>query len=342
MQKFSDTSVKSSLLKGVMQLYYVAGNDAFLVDRCVSSIAQAALGQGGDSVLHFDQKSLCDGGFEELFYNFSILGQNRVAVIDDFNANTLTAAQRKLFEELFTDIPGDLTVILRQFSDDKRFAISKKATEIVALCKDGAVVSVTAKSGIELERYIEHIAKREGCEIEIPALRAIAALCGDDLLLVSNEIKKVAALSNYATITAAHVEALGIRTAEAGVYQMLSAIESGDTKKAASVLKDMLDDLNEPLAITSILNTAFINLYRARVAREKGRPKSYLYEAFDYKKGDRKVSIAYERSNGYSRKKLEYIIKLLYELDLKLKSSAVDARYIVEQKIIELSAVVAS
>ena len=342
MQRLSDTNLKKSLGEGTKRLYYIAGNDAFLIDACVASIVASAVGKENSDVLHFAQKSVRDGGFEELFYSYSMLGQTRVAVIDDFNAVNITAADRTLLEELLTDIPEDLVVILRQFADDKRFAMPKKALDLVSLCRDSAAVAVSAKSGYELERYIEHIAKKEDCEIEPPAIKAIILLCGDDLLLISGEIKKLAALAGYTMITAGHVEALGVRTAESGVYQMISAIEKGSVKNAVAVLKNMLDDLNEPLAITAALNTAFINLYRAKTAREKGRPQSYLYDAFNYKKGDRKVSIAYEQASRYSLAKLEHIIGILYELDIKLKSSAVDARYIIEQKVIELSAVAAS
>lgn len=343
MRRLGDATMKRDLaVNGVARLYLVAGNDAFLADSCVAMIVQAAVGGDLGSVLRFAQKTLGDGGFAELFYSYSMLGQHRVAIVEDFNVNALSAGHAALLQELFVDIPEDLTVVLRQCSDDKRFSAPKKAIDLLGIQQNSALVAVTAKTGIELERYIEHIARREGCEIEVPATRELVSLCGEDLLLISNEIKKIAALGNYTTITKEHVEQLGIRTAEAGVYQMISAIETGNTRAALAVLKTMLDDLNEPLAITAALNAAFINLYRARLIREKGRPQGDMFELFDYRKGDRKVSIAFERCDRYSRQKLEHIIGLLYALDLKLKSSKIDRRYIIEQKVVELAGVVAA
>lgn len=343
MRRLSDTNIKRDLTdNGVARLYLVVGNDAFLMDRCVAAIVKASVGADTQSILRFTQKSITDGAFEELFYSFSMLGQNRVAIVEDFNCNTLLATQKAMFAELLTDIPCDVTVVLRQYIDDRRFSVSKKMTDFMAVNQSSAIVTVPVKTGVELERFIEHIARRESCEIEVPALREIVLLCGDDLLLISNEIKKLAALSGYTTITKQHVEKLGIRTAEAGVYQMINAIENGNTKGAVAVLKTMLDDLSEPLSITAALNTAFINLYRARLIREKGRRQNDMAELFQYKKGDRKLSIAFERCSAYSRQKLERIILLLYDLDKQLKSSTVDARYLIEQKVVELSAVVAS
>lgn len=337
MEKLTDANLKKSLAAGLKRLYLVAGNDAFLVESCVNAIVKTALG-GADTPLRFGQKNLADGGFEELFYSFSLLGGNRVAIVDDFNISALPAPLSAMLAELLPAIPEDLVVILRQISDDRKFALSKRAQEFAALWPDSATVLANAKTGLELERYIEHIAKRENCAIEPPAIRALAALCGDDLLLISGEIKKMAALSGYHVITKDHVEALGVRTAEAGVYKMIGAIEAGRTKEALAELEDMLDNLSEPLAVTGALNTALVNLYRARVARDRGRPIQFLYENFEYKNGDRRVAIAYERSAKYSSKQLERMITLLYDLDLRLKSSAVDSRTIIEQAVVALCA----
>ena len=342
MQKLSDTTLKKSLTDGVMRLYLVAGNDAFIADNCVSAIVKSAMSHSRDGALRFEQKRIADGGFEELFYAQSLLGQSQVAIVGDFDLKSLDAGSRKLVEELFNDIPRDVTVILKQVVDDKRFAISKNTLDFISSVESSAVVSVNFKTGAELERYITAIAKRENCEIETAAIRQLVILCGDDLMLISNEIKKLAALADYSAITIEHVKALGIRTAEVGVYEMISAIESKNVSRAVTVLKTMLDDLNEPLAITAALNAAFINLYRARLVRDSGRTINYLIEEFGYKKGDRKVSIAFDRCSSYTVDKLEKIIAMLYILDAKLKSSAVDQRYVIEHKITEIASMVAS
>lgn len=342
MKRLTDTNLKKALESSVARLYLVAGNDAFLVDGCVGAIARAALGESRDELLRFSQKELQNGAFEELFYSFSILGQLRVAIVEDFGAAQLKAADRKLLEALLPEVPDDLVVVLRYYTADKRFSVPKALLDIASASRDSTLVTVTAKTGAELLRYIGHIAKREGCDIEAAAEKKLAALCGDDLLLISNEIRKMAALSDYTTITQEHVAALGVRTAEAGVYQMLSAIEAGNTQQAAALLRDMLGDQFEPLAVAAVLNTAFINLYRARLTRDAGHSMQYMVEHFDYRKGDRKVAIAYERCLKYSGNKLERIIGILYRLDRALKSSAVDARYILEQRVVEISSVVAA
>lgn len=342
MQRLNDTNLKEALTGGAQRLYAVAGNDVFLADGCISAIVRAALGDSRDGLLRFGQKELRDGAFEELFYSFSMLGQNRVAVIDDMADGQLRADDKKLLDELLPQIPEDLTVVLRYCAADKRFSVPKWLQELAALQPDGALVTVSAKEGGQLLRYIGAIAKREGCAIEPAAERAIAALCGDELQLISSEIKKLAALCDYTTITTAHVEALGVRTAEAGVYKMLSAIEAGNTRQATALLRELLDDLSEPLSVTAVLNTAFINLYRARLVRDAGHTMQYMADHFGYKKGDRKVSIAFENCLRYPLATLERIIDMLWQLDRALKSSAVEPRFILEQRVIELASVIAA
>lgn len=342
MQRLTDINLKKSLGDRTQKLYFVAGNDSFLVNGCVRTIIKHLLGDSRDGLVRFSQKALSDGGLEEMFYSFSMLGQHQVALVEDFGETALRAAEKKLLEELLPTIPDELTVILRYVSSDKRFSVPKTLQDIAALNKDSALVTVTSKEGAELLRYIGHIASREGCEIDPKAEREIAALCGDDLQLISSELKKLAALADYKTITKEHVDALGIRTAEAGVYKMLSALESGDTRQASALLQDMLDDLSEPLSITAVLNTAFINLYRARLTRDAGHSMNYMVDHFNYRKGDRRLSIAYDRCLRYPVKKLERVIGILSSLDRELKSSVVDTRYILERRVVEISSVVAS
>ncbi|NLC78698.1 MAG: hypothetical protein GX683_03105, partial [Ruminococcaceae bacterium] len=207
----------------------------------------------------------------------------------------------------------------------------------VSCVQKSAAVTVLQKSGMEILGYIEKIAAREGATISDKNASRIAELCANDLLIINNEVIKLAAYANYGEIKSEHIETLCIRTAESGVYDMIGFIEKNDTRNAIRVLSEMLDERTAPLSISATLNTAFINLYRARLARDTKRNEAALFELFDYKKGDRKVSIAYERSGRYTQAQLAEIIHILYELDFKLKSTAVDKRYVIEEGIIKVA-----
>lgn len=340
MLKLDDRTIKKSLKDdGIQRLYFVAGNDEFLIDACSKAVITAIFGEGERNLTVFDAEKTEAEELEEFFLSFSLISENKVAVFDGFQLSALNAERIKLLTGLFTEIPSDITVIIKSFSDteNKRFSVNKTTESFVANIKKSAIVTVLQKSGTDILGYIEKIAAREGATISDKNASHVAELCANDLLLINNEIIKLAAYADYGEIKAEHIEKLCIRTAESGVYDMISFIERNDTRNAIRVLSEMLDERTAPLAISSALNTAFINLYRARLARDEKKGEAALFSLFDYKKGDRKVSIAYERSGRYTQKQLAEIINILYGLDVKLKSSVAEKRYILEEGIIKVA-----
>lgn len=335
MRKLTDKNLRAALKEGVKPLYYVAGSDEFLIDGCISSILCAAVGGDGE-VWRFDTAKSAEQEIEQPFMTYSFGGAGRAILFDNCQFGSLSAARVKLLSGLIAEIPQGTTVVFKQFSDDDRFSIGKKTEQFIALCPDSALVEVSAKKGYELENYIAALIKRAGCTARDSVTKRMAELCGDDLMLISNEVNKLAAACDYGEITIAAVDELCVRTTEAGVYDMLSKIERGDTAGAMALLGAMLDDRTAPLMITAALNTAFINYYRARLAREQKKSEKQLFELFAYKKGDRKVSIAYERCTKFGLPQLEQAILILSELDLRLKSSVVDGRILLEAGVARL------
>lgn len=335
-----DTLKQSFTKDGLMRVYYVCGNDEFLVGACVETISNGIFGSGEKSITYFDAEKSSSDELEEYFLSYSLIKNSKLAIFDSFSVSSLGSERLELLSSVFSDIPDDITVILKTFVDDKRFSASKKVEELISKNTKSASVTVAQKTGSEIVVYIDKIAKREGCEISSNNAARVAEMCGNDLMLINNEMKKLAAFCDYKEIKKEHIDELCIRTAEAGVYDMISFIERNDSRNAIRILGEMLDERTEPLMISAALNTAFINLYRARLIREKKQGENTMFELFDYKKGDRKVGIAFERSGKYTLKQLNAIIQTLYELDVRLKSSAVDKRLVIEEQIVKVARLV--
>ncbi|MEG0833024.1 MAG: DNA polymerase III subunit delta [Oscillospiraceae bacterium] len=341
MINLTDNTIKNSLKSdGLQRLYLVAGNDEFLVDACIAMVIRSAVGTDRNAILRYDAQKEDGATFEEIFSNYSLMGNTRVLLLENFSVGSFTQERLGLFESLFADVPCDLVVVARQVSDDKRFSVSKKASLLAAVCSKSAVVAVTSKSGGELFRYVKQLADKNKCDIDDKAVSEIIARCGDDLLTINNEMTKLSALCNYKTIVTDDVKKLCIRTPDAGVYDMINAIERSNTRQALATLTDMLSENMDPYLIAASLETAFVNTYRARLAKEKGLGEKYLFDNFDYKKGDRKVSIALEKCSKYSIKTVESIICLLFELDVRMKSSAIDKKCVLEEYVVRIAAAV--
>ena len=335
--KIKDSQLKQDIEDGLRQLYYIEGNDEFIIDSCISSIFKAA---DITEIVRLDAVKSSDDDIEAPFSIFGFEFERRAVLIRNFDAGSLKEPRLSLLRSVFESIPDGLIVVVRRFVDDSRFSPSKKGEQIVSACNNSAVITACSKQGTELTRYVLSQIKKNGASASPNIAMLIAERCGEDLQITNNEIEKLAAFCNYGEIKREHVEDICIRTAEVGVYDMLGCLERGNIKKAFALLCEMLDEQTEPLIISSVLNTAFINLYRCRLARDYGMSQSSIASMFDYRVGDKKLSISYNSCMRYSLSMLENILLTLRALDRELKSSAVEKRILLEKRVSEIANIV--
>ncbi|MDO4566430.1 MAG: DNA polymerase III subunit delta [Oscillospiraceae bacterium] len=334
-EKLNDTELKKSLAKGLRGLYIVEGNEEFLVRACADTVLKSA-GETAE-VLKMDVLKAADDDLKEPFYSFSLSGDRRFLVLEGFDFKALKEERLALLSELVSDIPEGLTVIIKRFVDDERFSPSKKLAQLAEAAGDAAIVNAGSKGSSKTVSYVMAQIKRQGCTASPETARLISERCGEDLMLASGEVAKLAAYCRYGEITTKAVETLCIKTPEYGVYDMLGSLERGDTRRAFSALNEMLEERTEPLLISAVLNTAFINLLRCKLARAGGLSEAKLASMFDYRPGDKKLSIAFKNCGRYSLGQLEEIIDRLYSLDTELKSSAADKKIVLLRRVAEIA-----
>lgn len=92
-----------------------------------------------------------------------------------------------------------------------------------------------------------------------------------DQFLLKNEVKKLAALANYSTITKEMVSRLGTVTLDADTFDMVKLLTSGQADKAQQKLKTLLALQNEPIMITGALISNYLDLYRVLLGRRSRR-----------------------------------------------------------------------
>lgn len=323
-----EKQLAKAIKSGVKRLYYIYGNDRFVIDNCINGIASAM----GVSPEIMDAKTADLESIGEVVYSFSMFGDKRLLVLDGFFVSAVGEERVKYIESLLPDIPDTICIVLRAVDpDEKRFSLPKRIEKMLPLPEGGGEhVMVMKRTGMALNDLIASLAKREGATIDSAAARRLSELRGEDTAILDGEIKKLAALSGYSNITIEMVDELCVRTVEAGVYDMLRVLERGDTKATLDILSDMLRQRTEPMLIAGTLNTAFINMARAKALKDRGRAMQDMVSAFSYSKTDRKVEIAWKQADRYSLSQLRKVINILYKLDFDLKSSRQDRGILTE------------
>lgn len=335
MKTYQQTDLNNSLANGDRRrLYLLIGNDEYTLNACLGMITTA---EKGAELIRFDALDCDADQLEETFFAMPLMG-SRMVVVDNFKTGAMNKELLSLLKDLLADIPDFLTVVLKNYTEG-RFSVNRQTEKIMDAARNSMTVVVEQKTGKSALQAVRMIAKREGSQIEPKAAERVLELLGDDLMFAENEIKKLAALANYGTILPEHVERLTVKSTESSVFDIIGALERKNIARASGILSEMLREKTEPLMITASLNTAFVNLYRAKCAAEQGKGERDLFQMFDYRKGDRKVSIAVSRQRDYTKRQLEAILELLYRLDIDLKSSPVDRALLLEQALVEIAAV---
>ncbi len=312
----------------------VSAHDRYLLESVVSHVKRS----DDFSSITFDLQNLDKDYITEAIESFGFAIEKKLIILNEFNVIfNKNSDNEKFLIETLSDVPEHVTVIATMCFEDKRSTIPKKLMAFLESVENCSLISFEPLTAALVAKEITDFAKGLGVGFEAGVAQEIAMLCSLDINQAICEVQKLAALSGYTEIAKKHVEKLGIKNIESSVFDMISALERKNISKALLVLKDMLDMRTEPLMITAALNTAYVNLYRAKIASGHGKGETDLFKHFDYKKGDKKVSIAFSRVRGYSLKSLKKIIDVLMQLDMSLKSSTVDKKLILEINIIKLA-----
>ena len=335
--KLTDSGLKKSLQKdGRMQMYFLVGNDAFLISACKKTILSDV---GGESVA-LDFQTASDEEIAEHLATYSF--QPKTLVLENFKASAYTEEKRLFYSDYLSVLPYTLTVIVILQADDQygKFSIPKAAEAFCSLCQKSALVTCIKKTGGDLVRYVDSLARRHGCTLDYGATDRIIQLCGDDLLQIASQMEIMAAASNYGRITVDIAEKMCPKTTEEGVFDLIRAMERGRTSEAVRILYEMLEKEPDYSNVLAVISGSFVNIARAKAAVSRRISRDDVETIFGYKKNDKALSIAFDRVSRYSDDQIAAILDCLYQTDRRLKKFAGDKMITLEQGLVRLTMLV--
>ena len=177
---------------------------------------------------------------------------------------------------------------------------------------------------------------KEGCILSPQLAGYLVDRCSQDMWLLSGEIAKLCAYVGGGEITKEAIDKVTTQAVDAGIYDLSRMILKGDYAGSLAILSDLFYLREEPTVILATLSYTFVDLYRAKIAREAGVDSGRIAEDFGYRGREFRVKNALRDSARYSVEFLRKALSLLEEADYRLKSSRADSRLIVEQAVTEL------
>lgn len=313
--------------------YLLYGAENYLIERWAQRLCGA-----GDvfNLQRFDGKGLDMDALYEALEALPLMAREKCVLVNDLEWAKTPAGDQKKLAEMLADLPPDcrLVVTAKAPAFDAKSAGGKKL--IALFDKAGCAVELGARPGSGQTAFLKAEAKKHGCTISGELCRYILETCEPDMLSLQNEMHKLCAYAGGGALTREQADAVCTPKIEARIFDLRGAILAGNVARALALLDTLFYLRESPVGILAVLSRGYVDLYRARVARDEGLTVPQAAERFGCKNREFIMRGAYSASAGLSATYLRKALDVLLGCDRALKSSPVDGRVLLEQAVFEL------
>lgn len=330
------TNIKTN---NIDNLYYLYGEEVFLTKTYTDRLLVKIVGK---EPLDFNLIRLSGNVNPDILSdnieNLPMFAEKKAIVINDLDAEKMPAEDMEKIVALLKDIPETTVVIISitGLALDAKKAKTKKL--ITALGKIGTVCEFKYLQPAKIAEIISRKASKNACVLSKENARYLAEITLKNLTLIGEETEKLCSYVGRGNeITREVIDKLVTKQLDTSIYTLATAITSNQHKQAFSILDDLFEQRVEPIVIMSALSGAFVDFYRARVAKTAGIMPAQVVIDFAYPKNRAfVVSKAFGAVANVTPPHLRKCLNVLSDTDVKLKSTGADGRILLEQAIVRL------
>lgn len=308
----------------IAPVYALYGVENYLRDLAATTIANLAFSSGDMRDFNEDEFSLDTPANMRAALSAAdqlpMMAQRRIVKVT--GVRVAATAQKDTLKE---DFEEDLAAYLANPSPHSVLIFvadelngNRRITKL--LKKHSVAVEFERLSADELFRWARNKFDDLGTRIDDMALRHLISLVGDDLCRMDNEISKlsVAALPEN-TVSLRLIDELVPYSRVLSNFDLTDHLVAGRRREALAVLKKILDDGAEPVAILGLIAYNFRRLLAAKDMMAAGAPRADVARAVKLRYSDQEPFLAAARRAKISD--LIEAIKRTAETDLAIKTS---------------------
>ena len=315
----------------MQKLWLILSKDSFVCADNLKVILKIAEEGGIDSesITYFQNAKFDMDELSDLAQTVSFFG-DRLIVIKDFDISELSYQYVEQLCKTIEDSDGTHFAVLLTY-DDEKTVNSKKYSPLTDLAKKQGLYSLVKEIN---DKYLAELAQEKakslGASLDKETANYIVQNVGKNIALIMNEVEKYSAACNYEKITKDIVDAIGVKTLEARIFDVIDLICNKKPVKALETLNILYSQGTDEIAVVGALATAFIDIHRCKLAKKNGISYQTVHEDFEKRSNVYRYQKAMNNANKFSEKALEEIIELMLKTDISLKSSAIDKRHLVD------------
>lgn len=308
-----------------MNNYLIEGSDYISVNNKISEIIKKN-GFSEASISKYDlSEGLLDDALEDL-NTYGLFSDKKVVIINSFDKmDPLLNKLEELLKYVENSSSLNLLFVVSDKYDDRKKIIKdlKKKMEFIKISTDPVEFTKSCLEGYKIENGVINLLVNNTL---------------GDVTRLYNECNKLKTYKiNDKYISKDDVEELSFKKLGDSTeitFQFSRALAEKDKKSALTLYQELLNYKIEPLSIIGLLASQFRIMYQVKSLEEKNMRNDEI--ASSLKEKPYRITKTRELTRYYSKKEILDLMIKLEDIDLKIKTTSVDANTLVQLFILNI------
>ena len=318
--------VLSDIKKGnIASTYLLKGTENYFINELVKNLTKSLGEKVEGETHHYD---LAETSIQEVIMNAETLPFfSEKKLIFLHNPVFLKARPDKLpfihdvfkFEEYLLNPPEYSHIVM--IANYEKIDGRKKIAKLIN--KHAVVADCSPVKDYEMKKWITMLAKEHFIQFSNEALQLIEAELSNNLVLLENEIEKIAMYSGKNTQVSLETvkQLLSVSTSQSAL-ELVDAVLKRNLKDAIHIATDLKKANEEPIALLALLAYQFRIILQVKLLLQSGMRENELQKHI--KAHPYVIKLAVQRSRQFSVERLEYIMREIAETDTIIKSGQME------------------
>lgn len=338
MAELNESGIKSHIKQGEFyNAYLFFGEESYLKEFYLSQLKSKIVPPAFEAFNYrfFDGKQSSLDDIIKDAQMLPVMSEYNFVLIRDYPVEKSKSDMKQL-KEFLSDVPESTVLVLCYDSaaPDVKSASFKSLRNMFD--KAGTVVQLDRKSESELIKLLVSGAAKRGAVLSSANAGYLISLAGSDMTVLLNELDKLSAFAGGGEITRDIIDDMAVKCLQARVYDLSKAVVSGNADAAYSVLDTLFSMREDPILLTAVISGVYVDMYRVKCAKSAGMGYDDVAAHFNYRGREFALRNASRDCASLSEKQLRASLDVIADTDLKLKSTAVDKRVLIEEMIVKL------
>lgn len=321
----------------ISSLYFLYGKETFLLEKSLSSLIKKAVGSNPNNFnfQKFDSRKTPIEDIQTATDALPFMSERKCVVVNNLDVEAMGVDSYEKLKELVQNTYDSCVLIFYLSGIEINLKKQAKWRAFSALCeKHGVVTEFEQKDRSSLARALCDRASKRGCSLAMPNATRLIDICGRSLMTLYNETDKLCDYAKDGEITREMIEKSATPSIESSSFDLAKAVVKKNYGNAYSILNELFFQRTKPEIILGALSSTFVDLYRASAAISKNKTAQNIIDDFSYPKNvSFTVTNAMRDIKGVSAETMRKFILAINEADIKIKSTAIDKKIVLEELI---------